>query len=97
MKPEGCRYRLKEEGKPYPRTGCAVCAPGKLGTVICPYERTGAQDVKALLAQNNEVLEGVLAQMDNINEKHGTFYGGFAFFEAARQIARNREFLARGN
>jgi hypothetical protein len=95
MKPENCRDRLKEEGKAYPKSGCAVCAVG--GLLGCPFDRPYEQDIKAILAQNNEVLEGVLAQMDNINEKHGTFYGGFAFFEAARQIARNREFLARGN
>lgn len=34
-----CRNRLRAEGKPYPRSGCAVCKTG--GLTGCPYERSG--------------------------------------------------------
>ncbi|MRX32783.1 hypothetical protein [Aminobacter sp. MDW-2] len=33
--PANCRNRLRDEGKPYPRSGCASCGSGLMG---CPYE-----------------------------------------------------------
>lgn len=32
-----CRERLRDEGKPYPKSGCDVCGNGAL--VKCPYSR----------------------------------------------------------
>lgn len=39
-RPAGCRNRLADEGKPHPRSGCAIegCV-GALGVGGCPYER----------------------------------------------------------
>lgn len=37
VSPAQCRNRLQYEGKPYPRSGCAVCKTG--GMTGCPYER----------------------------------------------------------
>lgn len=36
-RPANCRNRLRDEGKVYPRSGCAVCGNG--GLVGCIYER----------------------------------------------------------
>lgn len=36
-RPADCRNRLRDEGKPYPRSGCLVCKDG--GLRGCPYER----------------------------------------------------------
>lgn len=36
-KPSLCRNRLRDEGKAYPRSGCAVCKTG--GMLGCPYEK----------------------------------------------------------
>lgn len=36
-KPANCRNRLRDEGKPYPRSGCAHCKTG--GLTGCPFER----------------------------------------------------------
>ena len=35
-RPENCRNELQAKGKPYPRSGCAVCGNG--GLAGCPYE-----------------------------------------------------------
>ena len=40
-KPMLCRERLREEGKPYPRSGCSICRTG--GLTGCPYRATRAQ------------------------------------------------------
>ena len=40
-RPINCRNRLRDEGKPYPRSGCAVCKTG--GLHGCIYERKGEQ------------------------------------------------------
>jgi hypothetical protein len=37
MSPPQCRERLMREGKPYPKSGCAVCKTG--GMTGCPYEK----------------------------------------------------------
>jgi hypothetical protein len=39
--PANCRNRLRDEGQPYPKSGCAVCHTG--GMFGCPYEASGAQ------------------------------------------------------
>ena len=39
-RPHTCRNRLRDEGKPYPRSGCAHCKTG--GLTGCPFERGGA-------------------------------------------------------
>lgn len=42
-RPVNCRFRLQDEGKPYPRSGCASCGATVttgLGRV-CPYVRSG--------------------------------------------------------
>ncbi|QIV65837.1 hypothetical protein Cp1R7AA1_179 [Mesorhizobium phage Cp1R7A-A1] len=44
-RPEGCRNRLRDEGKPYPKSGCTVCKNG--GMVGCRYERDVA-DVSSM-------------------------------------------------
>jgi hypothetical protein len=36
-KPSNCRNALRDSGKPYPRSGCAVCKNG--GLMGCPYEK----------------------------------------------------------
>jgi hypothetical protein len=36
-RPANCRNRLRDEGKPYPRSGCLSCKDG--GLRGCPYER----------------------------------------------------------
>ncbi len=36
-RPANCRMALQAAGKPYPRSGCAVCKDG--GLRGCPYER----------------------------------------------------------
>lgn len=47
MRPANCRNRLRDEGKPYPRSGCAVCRDG--GLRGCPYERNGTETKEAHL------------------------------------------------
>lgn len=37
VRPSDCRNALRDAGKPYPRSGCAVCKDG--GLRGCPYER----------------------------------------------------------
>lgn len=34
-RPENCRNRLRDEGKPYPRSGCGHCKHG--GLLGCPF------------------------------------------------------------
>ena len=43
-RPARCRNRLRDEGKPYPRNGCAACNYAlKSGIVLgCPHEPTRA-------------------------------------------------------
>lgn len=51
-RPMLCRNSLRDAGKPYPRSGCAICKDG--GLMGCPYDRpVGANldDVEALLRQ----------------------------------------------
>ena len=36
-KPSNCRNVLRDSGKPYPRSGCAVCKNG--GLMGCPYKK----------------------------------------------------------
>lgn len=36
-RPERCRNRLRDEGKPHPKSGCAVCKTG--GITGCPFEK----------------------------------------------------------
>lgn len=35
-KPANCRNRLRDEGQPYPKSGCASCGNG--GLMGCPHE-----------------------------------------------------------
>jgi hypothetical protein len=44
-RPLNCRNQLREDGKAYPRSGCAVCKNG--GLMGCPYER--ASDVVSVV------------------------------------------------
>jgi hypothetical protein len=37
-RPANCRFRLRDEGKPYPRTGCMVCQRGLGLMEHCPKE-----------------------------------------------------------
>lgn len=39
-RPANCRNQLRDDGKPYPRSGCAVCKDG--GMRGCPYETYAA-------------------------------------------------------
>lgn len=39
-RPMDCRNRLRDEGKPYPKSGCASCGDG--GLRGCPHTRTEA-------------------------------------------------------
>jgi len=39
-RPANCRNRLRDEGKPYPRSGCSHCRNG--GLMGCPFERKHA-------------------------------------------------------
>lgn len=43
-RPANCRNRLRDDGKPYPRSGCAHCRNG--GMVGCPYERSPEDSAK---------------------------------------------------
>lgn len=36
-RPENCRNRLQDEGKPHPKSGCAHCKTG--GITGCPFEK----------------------------------------------------------
>lgn len=40
-KPTNCRNRLRDEGKPYPKSGCAYCGHG--GLIGCPFENPETQ------------------------------------------------------
>lgn len=53
-RPALCRNRLKDEGKPHPRSGCNVCRNG--GMMGCPHERAGAKDHSA--PTRGEVTQG---------------------------------------
>lgn len=50
-RPALCRNQLRAEGKPYPRSGCAVCRNG--GLVGCPYENRAYH-----AGQSNPTTEG---------------------------------------
>lgn len=40
LRPTKCRNRLRDEGKAYPKSGCAVCKTG--GITGCPHEAPAA-------------------------------------------------------
>ena len=59
-RPPNCRDALQAAGKPYPKSGCAVCETG--GITGCPYDRaesSNAGDTRMKLTADDMVLEMV--------------------------------------
>lgn len=54
-RPALCRNALRDAGKPYPRSGCAVCRNG--GLVGCPYENRAQSTTPARAVSREEVAK----------------------------------------
>lgn len=63
-RPGLCRNRLRDEGKPHPRSGCAVCRNG--GMMGCPHERNFAAG--PILGHSMSEIEITQADRDRANE-----------------------------
>lgn len=50
-RPNNCRNALRDAGKPYPKSGCAVCKDG--GLMGCPYEKP--RDDKPVTSERSEL------------------------------------------
>lgn len=69
-RPALCRNRLKDEGKPHPRSGCNVCRNG--GMMGCPHERAEAKDHSA--PTRGEVTQGDRVRAASIFPENGYFH-----------------------
>lgn len=58
-RPSLCRNALRDAGKPYPRSGCAVCRNG--GLVGCPYENRAQSTTPARALSREEVVNALAA------------------------------------
>lgn len=60
-RPMNCRNRIRDNGLPYPRSGCAACGNG--GLMGCPYERAAPspreRELEEALAAARELLSHI--------------------------------------
>jgi len=58
VRPQNCRYRLRDEGKPYPRSFCDGCNRGILTGLgrDCPVEKAEADRMRARVAEMEAAL-----------------------------------------
>lgn len=56
-RPSNCRFRLRDEGKAYPRSGCNGCNAIKFGRGPCPHE-----------LESHSVLGTILASVEPVTE-----------------------------
>jgi hypothetical protein len=59
-RPNNCRNALRDAGKPYPKSGCAVCKDG--GMRGCPYEKPATSD-------NRSDQEALAAEMNRFPDE----------------------------
>lgn len=81
-RPPICRNRLRDENKPYPKSGCGACGNG--GLMGCPFE--GA--VKTTYLYNtfvNKVVDDLVEKFSTLKDSRVTLY---KFFYSTIQSAR---------
>lgn len=53
VRPNNCRNVLRDEGKPYPKSGCDSCKTG--GLTGCPYENNHIEDPNKILIDHYHI------------------------------------------
>lgn len=97
-RPANCRNRRRDEGKPYPKSGCHACGTG--GMTGCPHER-GALPADAdrlrladIKTDQLETVDSILTTLDRYTDsiqgkndlKCGILMANYAMLEAAKII-----------
>lgn len=91
-RPNNCRNALRDAGKPYPKSGCAVCKDG--GLRGCPYERP--RDEKPMTSERElEALASASTVLDNAATLIDALSPGDVAAENCRGHANNLRVIAR--
>lgn len=87
-RPANCRNRLRDEGKPYPKSGCASCGNG--GMMGCPHERKAPSPAPAQAGTPPEALPASGVEAVRLMRERDEARRAFAAVTATSDAAENK-------